>query len=139
MKLRHAAALALLGWYLTITTCDAKSAQLSFERYTKAKLASAMANHQPTILMFDANWCPPCRTMEQTTFRDPRVVAASARFVLLEADLSENGAISDRLRQQFEIKGIPTFLFFDSRGQIAAKIFGGMEPDRFLEQMKVLP
>ncbi len=133
------AALALVSWHFTITTCYAGRVELSFERYRADRLATAQAEQQPIIVLFDANWCSPCRVMEATTFRDPRVVAAATRFVLLEADLSKNGPISDLLRSRFEIEGTPTFLFFDSRGQIAAKIFGGIGTDRFLQQMRVVP
>lgn len=135
MRVRHVAALALTGWCLMVPASHAEATVLAFERYSADRLHGAQAEGQPVVLMFDANWCPPCRVMEQTTFRDPKVLAAAAHFVLLEADLSMNGIIADNLRRRFDIKGTPTFMFFDSRGQLVSKFLGGMDADDFLKQL----
>lgn len=136
MKLSHAAVRTLTAWCLLVSACHAAATQLAFERYNAGRLESAQANRQPVVFMFDANWCPPCRVMEQTTFRDPKVLGAAEHFVLLEADLSGAGPITDGLRRRFDIKGTPTFMFFDSHGQLVAKVLGGMDPNRFVTELE---
>ena len=54
--------------------------------------------------------------MEKYTFTDPRVQAALANAVLLQADVTANDAEDKALLARFEIFGPPTIAFFGTDG-----------------------
>jgi thiol:disulfide interchange protein DsbD len=82
------------------------------------ELAAASALGQPVMLDFYADWCVACKELERYTFSDPAVIAEMERFVLLQADVTDNDAEDQALMQgRFGIPGPPAILFFDTQGQ----------------------
>ena len=81
------------------------------------ELAAAQAAGMPAMLDFYADWCVSCKEMERYTFSDPAVIAEMGRFVLLQADVTDNDADDQALMQgRFGIPGPPAMLFFDAKG-----------------------
>jgi len=68
---------------------------------------------------FYATWCPPCRKAapvmaEWSKTYDPKIVKFG------KVDVDKNKATADR----FEVKSLPSFLFFDSEGNSLGTIVG---------------
>ena len=80
-------------------------------------LAQAKRDGKPVVLDFYADWCTECVRMERTTFTDPRVRDALKRFVLLQADVTENNDASNALKRRFGVYGPPAMLFFAPSGE----------------------
>ena len=102
--------------------------------------AMAAARGRPVMLDFYADWCIECVRMENTTFRDPRVVAALADYVLLRADVTANDAQDKALLKRFKLFGPPAILFFDRQGreQTAQRLVGYKNADEFLAILAAL-
>ena len=80
-------------------------------------LAEARAAGRPVMLDFYADWCVSCKELERETFTDPAVRAELGRFVLLQADVTDNDAADRALMQgRFQIPGPPAILFFAPDG-----------------------
>jgi uncharacterized protein YyaL (SSP411 family) len=78
------------------------------------------------ILDLKAVWCHWCHVMEETTYRDARVIALlDEHFVCLEVDQDARPDLSAR----YEDYGWPATILFDARGRELAKRSGYVEPD----------
>ena len=81
------------------------------------ELAAAKAAGKPVLLDFYADWCVSCKELERYTFSDPAVITEMGRFVLLQADVTDNDAEDQALMQgRFGIPGPPAILLFDRTG-----------------------
>jgi len=104
----------------TLSLAQGKSVEtgLEFEQIENIQqLETALANTtQPVMLDFYADWCTDCKTMEQTTFRNPDVVAAMQHYKLLQLDMTENTSAHQQLLKALQVFGPPTMLFYNNRG-----------------------
>jgi thioredoxin-like negative regulator of GroEL len=95
---------------------------------TSAAFAEASRSGKPVLLDLWAVWCEPCKLMEQTTYRDPRVIQAVANFVPLKVNADANEVIVER----YEVDAYPTTLFLDHDGDEIARRTGMLTADDLL-------
>ena len=70
------------------------------------------------IIDFSAEWCAPCREMDEITFRDADVVKeAEKSFIMVKVDLTRNDAGHERLVARYRVRGVPTVIFLDGQGR----------------------
>jgi thiol:disulfide interchange protein DsbD len=114
-----------------------QSQALTFQRVRnlgelEARLAQARG--KPAMLDFYAEWCVSCKEMGRFTFTDARVRAQLDKFVLLQADVTDNTPEDRALMQRFGLFGPPGYIFFSPTGsEIPALRVTGFKPaDTFL-------
>jgi thiol:disulfide interchange protein DsbD len=124
---RIAAALALFGAGALFAYPQKAAQQISFLPYSEAALAAAAG--KPVLLDFSADWCLPCRELEEKTFTNPEVIAAGKGWVFLKADLTRTGSPEvEALREKWKIRGVPTLIFLGPDGRETGERVVGFEP-----------
>ena len=74
-----ASAVLLLGAaQITLRSQDAPPPQ-ELVRWAEPSTIGEAPHEQPLLLEFTADWCPPCREMKLSTFRDPAFLDLLAR------------------------------------------------------------
>ena len=95
------------------------------------------------LVDFFAEWCVACKVMEDTTLADPRVLEAMAGFDLYRVDITEINDENQKIMEDYNIFGLPSFVFFDPDGAEVpnARVLGEMDAERFLKHLdnKILP
>ncbi|MEP6767710.1 MAG: cytochrome c biogenesis protein CcdA [Acidobacteriota bacterium] len=112
---------------------------LEWRPYAAQTIAAA---GRAAVIDFSADWCLPCRELEEKTFSDPRVRVELERRGLYKADLTKSGsrevaALSDK----YAILGVPTLVFLDAAGQERRdlRLVGFESPEDFLARLAKAP
>ena len=112
---------------------------VTWDKYDAKTLADARAAGKPVVIDFYADWCLPCKELDEKTFSDPAVVAELDRFVRVKADLTvAEDATTKALTKQYAIPGVPTIVFIDPAGNERkdARLVGFEPPAKFVERAK---
>lgn len=114
---------------------------ITWGKYTPEKLQAAQSNGKPVMLDFYASWCVPCLELERVTFTNSKVIDAASNFRKLKIDLTRYGSPrSKKLREKFDVKGVPTVIFIDQNGKEvkAARTVGFLPPKAFLKKINLV-
>jgi thiol:disulfide interchange protein len=89
---------------------------------------------RPTLMLFTADWCPPCQTLKAQVLNRPEVAARlKSRLVFMKVDLTTRDRAAADAATRHGVDGIPTMILFDRRGQEIDRFVGGSDdPAAFL-------
>lgn len=127
----------ILGTWL-IKPESAPAEKMAWQPYQFDVYESAVNSGKPVIIDFYADWCIPCKEMDKITFTDPAVVRLSEQFHLLKVDLTSAASPEViRLKDRFNIKGVPSILFIDKNGREieSLRTLGFEKAELFLDKM----
>lgn len=126
-------ALGLAGWAMIPTSAEGA---VAWQPLQPASLAAARDAGRPAVVDFVADWCIPCHEMERTTYRDAAVLAEAERFAMLKVDITRESEETTRLADDFEVKGVPTLILYDSRGNEVQRLVGYTGADELLAALR---
>jgi thiol:disulfide interchange protein DsbD len=112
---------------------------VAWQKYDTGVLAAARSEGKPVVIDFYADWCLPCKELDEKTFSDPKVAAQLERFVRVKADLTVPGdEQTKRLTKEYGILGVPTIVFLDANGGEVrdARLTGFEPPSAFLQRLE---
>jgi thiol:disulfide interchange protein DsbD len=133
-------ALILLATYQIVSTAT-RGPGVTWQPYSEELLQKATSVEKPVIIDFYADWCAPCRELEQITFHDPEIVKlAKNDFVMIKVDLTRKGdPINEHLLRHYDVRGVPTVVFLGRDGleRRDLRVVDFLPPAQFIKHMAV--
>jgi thiol:disulfide interchange protein DsbD len=130
---------ALVITTLMIGTWVMQGPGVVWQPYSDELLPEAKKLKKTVIIDFYANWCAPCRELDEVTFHNTEVVKQSKHdFTMVKVDLTRKGNPDhERLLRRYEVKGVPTVIFIDHQGNERhdLRLVDFLPPDQFLIRM----
>jgi thioredoxin 1 len=102
--------------------------------YFSFEKALGLAKRENKLIMADfySDHCGWCRMLDSTTYANPKVIELSEKFISLKIDCARDRLIPTK----YQIRGLPTILFIDSKGSVIHSIVGYRKTEDFLLEMK---
>jgi len=113
--------LRVLTWAIAVSVGVVCRGELppAFSDLTPEGAAKRVEGTEQIVLMkFTAEWCMPCKAMDQTTWRDEKVVAwVKDHGVAIQVDVDKQPKVS----QTYQISAMPTMVMLRGGNEIARK------------------
>jgi len=87
------------------------------------RILSAM--RKGDLVLFTADWCPPCRTLKREVLYTPRVASAIERSAVpVKIDLSQPEPAAEAVAGSFGVSAIPTLVLLSPEGEVLRRGVG---------------
>lgn len=97
----------------------------------EAALQKAGREKKLVFIDFFATWCGPCKMLDKTTWRDPKVTKwLETNTVPLKIDAEKEAGLA----QRYGVRAYPTMVFIKADGTVLDRIIGYHPPERFLKK-----
>jgi thiol:disulfide interchange protein DsbD len=115
---------------------------VEWQSYSPSLLVDAKKHHKPVIIDFYADWCAPCRQLDDVAFHNSEIVKQAKRdFVMIKVDLTRKGnPVHERLLHEYDVKGVPTVVLLDQDGRERRdlRVVDFLPADQFLIRMAAI-
>jgi len=98
----------------------------------------ARTENRPVMIDFMANWCPPCKKMEATTFKQETVIDKAGEFIAVRIDVDQQPDVANHYESnagKYGGIGIPNILFLSPDQKKIAHPIGYLSPERMVAIM----
>lgn len=111
-----------------------EKASIQWKAFSDSRYNEALSNKEKIIIDFYADWCIPCKELDALTFSDPKVIEASKDFTRFKVDMTQTlSDETEKIRNKFNIVGMPTILIIDSKGNEVERLTGFVNAAEFLK------
>jgi uncharacterized protein YyaL (SSP411 family) len=125
--------LAALCLALAVPAASGPGSEIPWQGWSDAAFAKAKAEKRLVLLDLGAVWCHWCHVMEETTYKDAKVVALlHDHFVAVRVDQDARPDLSNR----YEDYGWPATIIFDASGKELVKFAGYIPPERMISLLE---
>lgn len=123
----------LFLFFISIQTLQSQNQFVPDDMPYKIGLEAAKAANKPLFVMLYADWCPHCNQMKKEVFSDPAVMDfLKKNYICLWKNIEkEEGKM---LKDKFNTKSLPTFLFLDANETLLYALKGEMKTAEFMTE-----
>lgn len=89
----------------------------------------ASEQNQPVLVVFKADWCRPCKIMDNQVFAKQAAANALSGWVPVKVDVDEHG----KLASQYNVSGIPAMVAVSPDGAEIGRATGALSMQQFAE------
>ena len=89
------------------------------------------------ILFIDgyADWCAPCKKMENTVFKEKQVGDYfDKNLIAIKVDVEKGEG--PRIKEKYGIEGLPGYVFIDGNDEVVYRFSAAMPTDEFMKEVK---
>ncbi|MCE5217973.1 thioredoxin family protein [bacterium] len=101
------------------------------ESYAKG-MEQAKKAGKPMMIDLYADWCGPCRMLDEQVWTDARVIEAATKYVCVKVNVDKDAATADK----YKATAIPLVVFAHSDGTVMNRSVGLVPADKMLALMK---
>ena len=118
---------------LTFSNVNSQNQFVSDDVSYKTGLETAKAQNKPLFVMLYADWCPHCNQMKKEVFNDPFVIDfLNKNNVCIFKNIEKEDGKA--LKDKYNTKSLPTFLFLDSDKTLLYVLKGEMGKTEFMTE-----
>ena len=116
---------------ISISGQESKQQVVFYKSYQEG-IKLAKINHKAVLLDFFAEWCEPCKVMDNEVLVDPTLSRFfNSNFISIKIDgESKEGK---KLMKDYLVTGFPTYIFINKKGKTVNRISGALEAKQFLQ------
>jgi uncharacterized protein YyaL (SSP411 family) len=108
---------------------------IAWQPWSDAAFAQAKREHRFVIMDLEAVWCHWCHVMDETTYRDPKVIALlGARYVPVRVDQDSRPDLANR----YEDYGWPATIVFAADGSEIVRRRGYLRPEEMASMLQAI-
>lgn len=116
------------------TLIPSQKGEIDWKPYTANTSLASLGSSKGMVIDFYADWCIPCKELDASTFRDPKVISTAKDFLTFKANMTKSLSPEvEALRNKYNIVGVPTVLIVNSKGQEVKRITGYVNANEFLK------
>ncbi len=110
-------------------------AQVSWHSDYTAAQAQAMAEDKLLVIDFWANWCRPCKEMDQKLWSSPSIDSLKNNFVFLKVNVD----VEQNFARRFNVSSIPHVAFATVNEDVIYEKVGFSHAEEYFKIMKQFP
>lgn len=110
-----------LSFHYGVLAYNGFQKQMASQTY-ETQIRTAKAQNKRVILDFWADWCTLCHDLDEKTFKDPKVIEALKKYVVIKVDVTVDSKETKLLQEVYGVVGLPTIVFIDSGKKISGFI-----------------
>lgn len=108
-------------------------AQIAWESDWAKGMKDAAAKQHPVLLDFYTDWCPHCKHLDATTFKEPKVVNyfKTEKYVLIKINPEKDKGAESK----FKVFSYPTLIVYNGKGEEVDRILGYLSGEELLKAL----
>ena len=108
---------------------------IAWQPWSDAAFARAKAEHKFVIMDLEAVWCHWCHVMDETTYRDPKVISLMAgTYIAVKVDQDSRPDLANR----YEDYGWPATIVFAADGSEIVRRRGYLNPSEMASMLQAI-
>jgi uncharacterized protein len=120
---------------LALAATHARADAIAWQPWSDAAFAAAKKDHKFVIMDLEAVWCHWCHVMDETTYRDPKVISLmGSHYVAVRVDQDSRPDLANR----YEDYGWPATIVFAADGSEIVRRRGYLNPMEMASMLQAI-